>query len=85
VSVPESFRDRPRSSSTTCQHCFVLLAYLGESYSDTRYYMAALLVPGTSAIALTSALDEIDRRQIHRDLPRARPDRRRHATLGRRG
>jgi hypothetical protein len=37
----------------------VLLAYLDESYTKERYYIAALVVPEAEAISLTSALDEV--------------------------
>jgi Protein of unknown function (DUF3800) len=37
----------------------VLLAYLDESYTRDRYYIAAVLVPDVQAVALTHALDGI--------------------------
>lgn len=37
----------------------MLLAYVDESYTRDRYYMAALLIPGHQAIPLTDALDEV--------------------------
>jgi hypothetical protein len=37
----------------------MLLAYLDESYTPERYYIAALIVPEVSAQQLTSALDHI--------------------------
>lgn len=37
----------------------MLLAYLDESYTDTRYYMGAVVVPDRAVKSLTAALDEI--------------------------
>lgn len=45
--------------TTLCQHAPVLLAYLDESFTKTRYYMAALIVDGDQAGALSDALDDV--------------------------
>jgi hypothetical protein len=37
----------------------VLLTYLDESYTKTRYLIAALLVPDAQAKSLTAALDNV--------------------------
>ncbi|WP_051653027.1 DUF3800 domain-containing protein [Kitasatospora cheerisanensis] len=37
----------------------MLLTYVDESYSDTAYYIAALLCPDTEAISLAKALDKV--------------------------
>lgn len=37
----------------------VLLAYLDESYTRDRYYIAALVVPDDQANSLTRALDNV--------------------------
>ncbi len=37
----------------------MLLAYVDESYTTAQYYVAALVVPGTSVPSLTAALDNV--------------------------
>jgi hypothetical protein len=42
-----------------CQHRLVLLAYLDESYTKDRFYIAAVIVPEAAARPLAAALDRV--------------------------
>jgi len=49
----------PRSVAVAWKHDRVLLAYLDESSSATRYYIGALMVDESAALPLIEALDKI--------------------------